>query len=234
MSALAGLVALASPCGAASLLPGTSIANDAVATAAGGGTVVGTVSGVYTQVDFFGNITGTGLYTEYAIKGDASNPNGLAALDFLYQVSSLTGNVGKVTMGSYGGFLTNASAVPASAEVPGVTVPLLAVFTPTTAGASVTTAAGTTPIHRTPDPGTTVSFDFNDATFKAAGESDVMIIRTDALTFGLGTISIIDGGTANVLGLAPTPEPGTIVLFGGCLVGVTGAAVRRWRKGNAA
>jgi hypothetical protein len=232
LAAVFGLVAMTSAASAGSLLPGTSIANDGVAASASGGTLLAdTGLQSYTELDAFGHVKGTGTVREIVVKGDTSNPNGSTALTFIYQVSASSGFVGHVSMTDYTGFATDASAVLASTQNsndPSGT----GSFTATSSPAGL--LKGSFPINRTGD-GSTVSFDFDDGKFGAGKTSAVMIIRTDSRSFVAGSISVIDGGVGNVPGFAPGPEPTSLVLFGGCFLGLGAAALkRRWKKGQPA
>jgi hypothetical protein len=232
LAAVLGLVAMSGVASAGSLLPGTSIANDGNAATASGGTLLAdTGFEAYTLKDTFGHVKGTGFVREIVVKGDTSNPNGTSALTFIYQVKDTTGFVGHVSMTDYTGFATDASAVTAAtqnANDPAGT----GAFTATSSPAGL--LKGSTPINRTGD-GSAVSFDFDDGKFGAGKVSAVMIIRTDSREFVTGSISVIDGGTGNVPGFAPGPEPASLVLFGGCFLGLGAAALkRRWKKGQPA
>ena len=58
----------------------------------------------------------------------------------------------------------------------------------------------------------------------------MLIIKTDAQSFGAGNISLLDSGTANVAGYAPNPEPASLVLFGSCFAGLCGMSLLRLRR----
>jgi hypothetical protein len=62
--------------------------------------------------------------------------------------------------------------------------------------------------------------------------SAVLMINTDAKTFTSGTIGIIDGAATTLTGFAPVAnisEPTSLLLLGGCFIGLGGmAACRRW------
>jgi hypothetical protein len=135
-------------------------------------------------------------------------------------------------MTDYTGTMTDASAVTSAvqnANNPPLTVP----WAPTTAAGGL---FGATPISRTGD-GSTVSFAFNDALFGPGNTSVVMIVRTNATAFVPGAINVIDGNVAHEPGFAPaaplvTPEPASLLLFGGLSLGVGAMAFRRHRKGG--
>ena len=67
--------------------------------------------------------------------------------------------------------------------------------------------------------------------------SQMLVIRTANPRVGPGIISVNDGGFADfsLPGFAPTPEPGTLLLFGGSFLGLAGArALRRWKNAKKA
>lgn len=74
--------------------------------------------------------------------------------------------------------------------------------------------------------GSTAGFNFSSGV-QAGQETYDMYIFTDASSYTTGSISLIDGGVANVAGFAPTPEPATITLLMG---GLAMLGVRRFRK----
>jgi hypothetical protein len=84
--------------------------------------------------------------------------------------------------------------------------------------------------------GSVVSFNFSPAVRHGTGpNSYILIVRTNATTYGSGSIGIIDGGGTEKPGFAPAgasgvPEPSSLVLFGGMALGLGGAAFRRWKR----
>jgi hypothetical protein len=86
---------------------------------------------------------------------------------------------------------------------------------------------------RSDTPGSIVGFDFripNDIT--TGMTSQVLVLHTDATTTVPGATSAINGAVATVVtrGPATTPEPATLTLFAGGLLGLGGAF---WRKRKA-
>jgi hypothetical protein len=143
---------------------------------------------------FAGNI---GSVREIVLQGDPNNVNGASALDFIYQATVTSGNVGRVTGANYGSFLTGVSMAAGSS-------PLLA-------GSVSATSA-----NRSSD-GNVIGFNFVPEF--SSGTTLALIVRTDAINYTKGTIGVIDGGGQTLNGYAPTPEPGSIVVLGGLILG---------------
>ena len=73
--------------------------------------------------------------------------------------------------------------------------------------------------------GSLISFDFNKV---ASGTSTTFIIRTDAQYTTAGSLSFIDGGTANVVSFSPTSAPTPAAAWGGLsLLGLLGLSRKR-------
>jgi hypothetical protein len=151
--------------------------------------------------------------------------NAGGTLDFYYQVSNLGGGVGqiaRVTNFLFSGFDTE-------------------VFFRTDGGSVGAGFVDGTKPPATADrnilgPGDVVGFSFNppDTGKVAPGEtSNVLVVRTNATDFELGTTSVINGGTVDVETFQPVtaaiPEPLSVFLIGGTLVGL--ASLRRFRRG---
>jgi hypothetical protein len=83
--------------------------------------------------------------------------------------------------------------------------------------------------------GGVVSFDAPTPNSIAPGEtSQVLVINTNATNIVPGTTNFIDGAIATVVTQSPrnSPEPATLTLFGGGLLGLAGLFGRRWWKGS--
>jgi hypothetical protein len=143
---------------------------------------------------------GTGSAREVVVSGDTFNPNG--GLTFVYQVTRVTSDeVGRLTANHYHGFKTDvivedAASSPFSGFMSGGVIPGMATRS--------TVAA---------DGGDVIGFDFGNSLDVSAGNSELLIIRTDASRFASGDIFLIDGGLAKLSGFAPAPEPSTIALM---------------------
>ena len=178
-----------------------------------------------------GNITvsnGQGITLTFdvisAVYSDPSNPFGFGNLDFMYQISNVSGNdfIGRLTAGVFSGFLTDVgftatgSALPGALFVDGTEAPQLV---------SRSTAALNN--------GATIGFIYNataPSTFAPGTTSTALIIQTDAKNFQAGNVNVIDdivGSTAAFEPASAAPEPGTLMLFGSGLIGVVGMLRRR-------
>jgi hypothetical protein len=167
--------------------------------------------------------TMSGTY-EAAVYSDPTNTYGAGDLDFVYQISNNVGStdsIGRLTAISFlgwstdVGYATNGSAL-GSSFVNGSVSPEL--------------------VDRV-SPGDSIGFSFNAPLTELIGPgqtSTVLIIETNATNFTAGDLNIIDGGVSTVAAYEPaaavtTPEPGTLVLFGGGLLGMAGLIRRKLR-----
>jgi len=175
---------------------------------------------------FSGAGTGTpsGFFREVVVSGDTSNTFG--GLDFVYQVAvdSTSDAVTRVTVTNY----KPATSVEVSTDPGPDGLPAGSpLFTTGTAliGNPLT-------VDRSAN-GSVIGFNFPTPPAAQLIGGDItylLIVRTDVTTFGGGFISVIDGGTSTNSGFSPVPEPGTICLMAGCVVGLGGYCVRKRRK----
>jgi hypothetical protein len=142
----------------------------------------------------FGSPISTGTVEEIVV-ADSLNPFGAGDLTFIYQVTNVTGDVGRLTGSSYAGWLTDVS-----------------VFTPHPPFI-VTGSFSPSTIDRSPGAGDVVGFNFSPKLM--ADTSLALLIRTNATIFSAGSIGVIDGGGTTLAGFAPAPEPA----FEGLLLG---------------
>jgi hypothetical protein len=140
--------------------------------------------------------TFTGTLTSTVIAGDTSNPYG--GLTFVYQVTSAvgipSGEIDRVTVNGYAGFLVDASYQS----------PPLAGLAPTINNRSAS--------------GDVVGFSFigfpvGPGTVQPGMTSALLVLQTDAQFYQPTVASVIDGSVAMVSSFSPAvPEPGTLTL----------------------
>jgi hypothetical protein len=199
------LLAFASLVNATTIGPGGSAGPPAPTLSFPGGSALTsmTVSGS----DPADNLAAT--YTE-SVYADASNTFCAGCLDFVIQVSDTnTDVVDVVSAGSFAGFMTNV----------GYSSPGVSYISP----ASISRTGGT---------GAVVNFSFAGNDITDGKTSAYLIIQTNALTYGAGTVGILDQGSFQGAGFAPTPEPNMAALLSVFAIGILGIAYRR--KKNAA
>lgn len=145
-------------------------------------------------------------------------------LDFVYQFTDTTkganstypGIIERLSGSSYTGFLTDFGYV---------------------ATTGMNSSGGTADIapngfDRSALPGDVVAFDYQGTGDVTPGEvSDLLVIKTDAHNYVVGTIGVQDGVAGSAIGYAPgVPEPATMGLLGG---GLALLGVARWRRATA-
>jgi hypothetical protein len=164
-----------------------------------------------------------------AVYSDPSNPFGAGNLDFVYQVTNVSGNdfIGRVTAGVFSGFMTDVgftatgSALPGGLFVDGTQAPQL--------------VSRSTMLNN----GATVGFAYDaptPSTFGPGTTSTALIIETDAKNFKAGNVNVIDDVVGSTAAFEPagavtvaTPEPSSVALT---LVGVGLVFVMRKRIGQ--
>jgi hypothetical protein len=137
----------------------------------------------------------------------STNPHG--GLTFTFQFTVNSGLVEHMSSSSFTNFLTD---VANDNTAPGTVAPATA------------NRSGNS------DGGRVVEF---NGEWIAGQTSAILMINTDAKSFTAGTIGLIDGGGTTLAGFAPValvPEPGSLFLLGGTILGLGGAAAwrRRW------
>ena len=188
-----------------------ALSSSAFATSlAPGGSVVPTSLSVTGVTEISTTISGTittGTFSASYLTGvftDTNNVYCSGCLDFIYQFENNgPDTLERATMTNFDSFLTN---VGYSAAAGGTAVP------------------------------TTVTRNsFGDIAFNFAGvasgvESELLIIQTNATSYGSGFFSLQDGTAGSGAAYAPaTPEPSSLMLMGSGLVSAAGMFLRRRR-----
>ena len=202
---LVAVIALAPMSNAAPLPPGGNLTAPYTASLPTDFGVVKADTGVesFTGLNNMGGTQFTGKFRELVVV-DTTTGN----LDFIYQVLSTGGpdNIGKITTINYQNVTIDAGTCPTCADLIG--------------GVGVTDIDPMN-IGRSGGVGSIVAFNYGDPNGILApnDETSVLVLKTNVKTFGVGSTSSIDGGTANIFSYDPTPEPVSAGLLLGGLFG---------------
>lgn len=151
-----------------------------------GGTVLDTVTDPFTSSTIDGTII------SQVISGDPSNPYGGLTFTYLVEDNAVaTDSVSEMTVGSYGGFLTDVSYNATGSEV------LPSNFTRSATGS-----------------GSTIRFLWSSGGGIQPDQTGALIVvQTSAQNYAPAQGGVIDSQTVNISTLAPVPEPGTVSLL---------------------
>ena len=165
------------------------------------GSIDTTISGTFTSST--GSFTGT--YEEWVVTDSSTGD-----LDFVYQLtdsSSSTGAFDQVSVSDFGNTVTSTEDFASGYGSVGTVAPSL--------------IGGT---------GGTVDFNFDSSGNVNPGQTTYdLVVLTDATNYASGSIFIQDGGNTTVAGFASTPEPGSVGLLLGGLLGLGLLVTRKLR-----
>jgi hypothetical protein len=205
----------------ATILPPTGsppVAPSAFGTPVTGPFLADTGVQTFTATNSLGQVTISGDY-EAAVYADPSNVFCAGCLDFFAIVesnSSSTDTIERITMASFGSFLTDVGYSTGKGTPAGAVNP--------------------TTVDRSSN-GVVIGFNFTSPAGVAPGmETEVVEIETNATSFVKGTLQVIDSSVASVSAFAPAvaPEAGSIslTLLGGALLGAGFMGRRRRMAGS--
>jgi hypothetical protein len=208
--AVALILISCSTAGATPLAPGTQVVPSPEAALPAGSYFVSPSTLSVTGVNALGQTRFTGTLTFAVYRESATG-----FLDFLYQYHALTSHdpVQHITTIDFAKSTTDVTHITTTAPagfVRGTQVPNDAT--------------------RSVD-GSVVAFDFTTPNSIPAGRTThVLVIHTNATNVLPGATNLIDGAVATVRTLGPrsSPEPATLTLFGGGLLGLAGSVF--WRR----
>jgi hypothetical protein len=160
-----------------------------------------------------------------AVYSDPSNVFGAGDLDFVYQVTNVSGNdsIGRITAGVFSGFMTDVGFTATGSALPG------GLFVDGTEAPQLVSRSSVL------NNGATVGFIYDaltPSTFGPGTTSTALIVETDATNFKEGNVNVIDdvvGSTSAFEPSAAVPEPTSLLPLIGVLLALATIRIRRSR-----